>query len=97
MTWYLSDEVPEIPGDILDWLDRGFDRGDCGDVAQSEAERSRVRRVVALNQQLHRKLSSVQYELHDAQTSIGHLKGQVQELVRIARRAGWNPTPRGPG
>ena len=49
MSWFLSDEIPEIPADILEKLENRFDRGDCFDVAEAERERSSVRRVIAIN------------------------------------------------
>ena len=56
MSWFLSDEIPEIPADILEKLENRFDRGDCFDVAEAECERSSVRRVIAINQMIHRRL-----------------------------------------
>lgn len=92
MSWFLSDDLPEIPADILYQLENRFDRGDPGDVDEIERERSSVRRVVAINQQLTWRVVQLQNELHTANTSIGYLKGQVQDLVKRLHLMGYEPS-----
>nr|BCU00335.1 hypothetical protein [uncultured bacterium] len=96
MSWFLSDDLPEIPADILERLEARFDRGDPGDVDENERERSSVRRVVAINQQLTWRVVQLQNELHTANTNIGYLKGQVQDLVRRLHRMGYEPSHNSP-
>lgn len=36
MSWFSSDDLPEIPADILEKLDSRFDRGDCFDVPEAD-------------------------------------------------------------
>ena len=52
MSWFLCDEMFEIPADILARLEGPLDPGDCFDVAEAERERSSVSRVIAINQKL---------------------------------------------
>lgn len=96
MSWFLSDDLPEIPADILDRLEARFDPGDPGDVDENERERSSVRRVVVINQQLTWRVVQLQNELHTANTSIGYLKSQVQDLVRRLHRMGYEPSHKPP-
>ncbi|MGC6373663.1 hypothetical protein [Pseudomonas sp. S2.OTC.A_B10] len=96
MSWFISDDFPEIPADILDRLEARYDRGDPGDVDEVERERSGVRRVVAINQQLSWRVIELQNELHTANTSIGYLKGQVQDLVRKLHSIGYEPSHKPP-
>ena len=98
MSWFLSDEIPEIPADILEKLENRFDRGDCFDVAEAEAERERssVRRVIAINQQIHHRLIELQTDLITANTNMGYMREQVQDLVLKLRKSGSMPTHKPP-
>jgi hypothetical protein len=96
MSWFLSDELPEIPADILDRLDVRFDTGDPGDMVDMERERSSVRRMVAINQQLTWRVVELQNELHTANTNIDYLKVRVQDLVRRLNRLGYEPSHKPP-
>ena len=96
VSWFLSDDLPQIPADILERLDRRFDSGDLGDIDEAERERSSMRQVVAINQQLNWRVVSLQNELHTATTNIGYLKGQVQDLVKRLHRLGYEPSQKPP-
>ena len=96
MSWFLSDEIPEIPADILEKLENRFDRGDCFDVAEAERERSSVRRVIAINQQIHHRLIELQTDLITANTNMGYMREQVQDLVQKLRKAGAMSTHKAP-
>lgn len=98
MSWFLSDEIPEIPADILEKLENRFDRGDCFDVADAERERERssVRRVIAINQRIHHRLIELQSDLITANTNMGYMREQVQDLVQKLRKAGAMPTHKAP-
>lgn len=96
MSWFLSDDVPEIPSDILARLEARYDPGDVSDVAHLERERSSVRRLVAIHQQLTWRVVELQTDLHTANTNIGCLKGQVQDLVRRLQRMGYEPSHKPP-
>lgn len=96
MSWFLSDEIPEIPADILEKLENRFDRGDCFDVAEAERERSSVSRVIALNQRLHWRLIELQSDLITANTNMGYMREQVHDLVQKLRKAGAMPTHKPP-
>lgn len=89
MSWFLSDDLPEIPADILDRLDSRYDRGDCFDVCEAERERSSLRRVVAINQKLHWRAVELQTDLIAAQTNMGYMREQIQDLVSKLRRTGF--------
>jgi hypothetical protein len=91
--WFLSDDLPQIPADILERLESGFDRGD---VADAERERSSVRRVVAINKELNWRIVELQTDLHTANTNIGYLKAQVQDLVKRLHRLGYEPSHKPP-
>lgn len=97
MSWFLSDDLPEIPADILERLESRGDRGDAGDANDAERERSSLRRVVAINQQLNWRIVELQTDLHTANTNIGYLKGQVQDLVKRLHRLGYEPSHKPPG
>lgn len=96
VNWYESDEIPEIPADVLARLDAARDPGDCGDVAEVERERSAMRRVVSINQQLRWKLVELQTDLHTANTHVDSLKIQVQDLVRRLQRMGYEASHKPP-
>ena len=96
MSWFLSDDIPEIPADILEKLENRFDRGDCFDVAEAERERSSVSRVIALNQRLHWRLVELQSDLITANTNMGYMREQVHDLVQNLRKAGAMPTHKPP-
>ncbi|MDU8539840.1 hypothetical protein RYA94_23190 [Pseudomonas syringae pv. actinidiae] len=96
MCWFLSDDVPQIPADILERLESRFDRGDPSDLADAERERSSVRRMIAINQQLNWRIVELQTDLHTANTNIGYLKGQVQDLVKKLHRLGYQPSHKPP-
>lgn len=96
MSWFLSDDIPEIPADILEKLENRFDRGDCFDVAEAERERSSVSRVIALNQRLHWRLVELQSDLITANTNMGYMREQVHDLVQKLRKAGAMPTHKPP-
>lgn len=96
MSWFLSDDLPEIPADILERLECRSDRGDAGDIDDAERGRSSLRRVVAINQQLNWRVVELQNDLHTANTNIGYLKGQVQDLVRKLHRLGYEPSHKPP-
>ena len=96
MSWFLSDEIPEIPADILENLENRFDRGDCFDVAEAERERSSVRRVIAINQRIHHRLIELQTDLITANTNMGYMREQVQDLVQKLRKSGSMPTHKSP-
>ena len=97
MSWFLSDEIPEIPADILEKLESRYDRGDCFDVAEAERERSSVSRVIAINQRLRWRLVDLQSELVSANTSMGYMREQVQDLVQKLRKVRAMPTHKTPG
>ena len=92
MSWFLSDELPAIPADILERLEAGFDRGDCFDVSDSERERGSVLRLVAINQKLHWRIVQLQSELVSANGDIVAMRAQVQDLVLRLRRVGAAPS-----
>lgn len=96
MSWFLSDEIPEIPADILEKLENRFDCGDCFDVAEAERERSSVSRVIALNQRLHWRLIELQSDLITANTNMGYMREQVHDLVQKLRKTGAMPTHKPP-
>lgn len=96
MSWFLSDDLPEIPADILERLEGRGDRGDVGDIDDAERERSSLRRLAAINQQLNWRVVELQNDLHTANTNIGYLKGQVQDLVRKLHRLGYEPSHKPP-
>lgn len=92
MSWFLSDELPVIPADILERLEAGFDQGDCFDVSDSERERGSVLRLIAINQKLHWHIVQLQSDLASANGNIGVMRGQVQDLVLRLRRVGSAPS-----
>ena len=89
MTWFLSDDLPEIPADILDRLERDFDRGDCFDVAEAERERSSVRRLVAIIQKMNWRVVELQTDLNSEKTNAGYMRDHIKELVRRQRSMGF--------
>jgi len=97
MSWFLSDELPVIPADILERLEAGFDQGDCFDVSDSERERGSVLRLIAINQKLHWRIVQLQSDLVSANTSIETMRAQVQDLVSRLRRVGAEPSRTLPG
>jgi hypothetical protein len=94
--WFLSNDLPEIPADILEQLESRGDRGDAGDFADAERERSNLRRVIAINQQLNWRIVELQNDLHTANTNLDHMKIYVQDLVRKLHRLGYAPSHKPP-
>ena len=89
MSWFSSDDLPEIPADILEKLDSRFDRGDCFDVPEAERERSSVLRVVAICQRANWKIVQMQTDLNAAETNMGYMREQIQDLVKKLRQSGY--------
>lgn len=96
MTWFLSDEIPEIPADILARLESPIDPGDCFDVAEAERERSSVSRVIAINQQLYWRMAELRTKLEAATTNMGYQRDQIQGLVKTLSRLGHVPSHKPP-
>lgn len=92
MDWFDSDEIPDIPAEILDQLEPTLDLGDCSDVADFNNERSYLQRVVAINQQLRRQVFDLESDLHTANTYVESLKDQVRDLVSKLHRLGYSPS-----
>lgn len=96
MDWFQSDEIPDIPADILARLEGTHDTGDCFDVAELERERSSVRRVIAINQQLYWRMAQLRTQLEAATTNMGYQRDQIQGLVRTLSRLGHVPSHKPP-
>ena len=96
MTWFLSDDIPEIPADILARLESPIDPGDCFDVAEAERERSSVRRVIAINQLLYWRMAELRTQLEAATTNMGYQREQIQGLVKTLSRIGHAPSHKPP-
>lgn len=96
MTWFLSDEIPEIPADILARLESPLDPGDCFDVAEAERERSSVSRVIAINQQLYWRMAELRTKLEAVTTDMGYQRDQIQGLVKMLSRLGHVPSHKPP-
>lgn len=96
MNWFLSDELPQIPADILAKLDSSLDSGDCFDVAEAERERSSVMRVIAINQKIYWRMAELRTQLQEATTSLGHNRDQIQGLVKTLNRLGHAPSHKPP-
>lgn len=96
MTWFLSDDLPDIPADILHRLENGFDRGDCFDVAEAERERSSVRRVIAIYQQMYWSNAQMRTALEAAETNMGYQTEQIKGLVKVLRKLGHAPSHKPP-
>lgn len=96
MSWFLSDEVPEIPADILARLESPLDPGDCFDVVEAERERSSVSRVIAINQKLYWRIAELRTELEAATTNMGYQRDQIQGLVKTLSRLGHMPSHKPP-
>lgn len=92
MSWFLCDEMLEIPADILARLESPLDPGDCFDVAEAERERSSVSRVIAINQQLYWRMAELRTQLEEAATNMSYQREQIQGLVRTLRRLGHMPS-----
>lgn len=92
MEWFQSDDIPDIPADILARLESTFDTGDCFDVAELERERSSVRRVIAINQQLYWRMAQLRTQLEAATTNLGYQRDQIQGLVKTLSRLGHVPS-----
>lgn len=96
MEWFQSDDIPNIPADILARLESTLDTGDCFDVAEAERERSSVSRVVAINQQLYWRMAQLRTELEAANTNLGYNRDQIQGLVKTLSRLGHVPSHKPP-
>lgn len=96
MDWFLSDEIPEIPADILARLESPLAPGDCFDVAEAERERSSVSRVIAINQQLYWRMAELRTKLEAATTNMGYQRDQIQGLVKTLSRLGHVPSHKPP-
>lgn len=97
MSWYLSDDIPQIPADILARLEAGFDRGDCFDDLEFERERGSVRRVIAINQSLQWRVVQLQTDLVSVTTNMAYMRQQIGDLTRRLRQAGLAPSRELPG
>ena len=96
MDWFQSDDIPDIPADILARLESTLDTGDCFDVAEAERERSSVSRVIAINQQLYWRMAQLRTELEAANTNLGYQRDQIQGLVKTLSRLGHVPSHKPP-
>ena len=96
MSWFLCDEMFEIPADILARLEGPLDPGDCFDVAEAERERSSVSRVIAINQKLYWQMAELRTQLEAATTNMGYQREQIQGLVKTLSRLGHVPSHRPP-
>lgn len=81
MSWFTSDEAFEIPADILVRLENRLDVADSFD----EPERSSVVRVVNICQKIRFRNVQLETELIAAQTNMGYMREQIQDLVRRLR------------
>lgn len=90
MCWFLSNDMPEIPADILDWLNNRDGSGDQGDVATDEL--TRVRRVVAVNKMLLGQQVKLLSELQVARNNAEDMSGYIRHLVSLTRRLGHEPS-----
>lgn len=96
MSWFLCDEMLEIPADILARLESPLDPGDCFDVAEAERERSSVSRVIAINQKLYWQMAELRTQLEAATTNMGYQREQIQGLVKTLSRLGHVPSHKPP-
>lgn len=87
MSWFTSDEAFEIPADILVRLENRLDVADSFD----EPERSSVVRVVNICQKIRFRNVQLETELIAAQTNMGYMREQIQDLVRRLRSTGDEP------
>lgn len=87
MSWFTSDEAFEIPADILVRLENRLDVADSFD----EPERSSVVRVVNICQKIRFRNVQLETELMAAQTNMGYMREQIQDLVRRLRITGDEP------
>jgi len=97
MGWFESDEIPEIPADILARLDGPLDQGDCFYVVEDERERSSGGRVIAINQQLYWRMAELRAQLQETTTNMEYQRDQIQGLVKTLRRFGHVPSHKPPG
>lgn len=81
VSWFTSDEAFEIPADILVRLENRLDVADSFD----EPERSSVVRVVNICQKIRFRNVQLETELIAAQTNMGYMREQIQDLVRRLR------------
>lgn len=96
MSWFSSDDLPQIPADILSKLGSGVDHGDCGDVSDAEHDRSSVRRLVAIIQKLNWRVVELQSDLITEKTNNDYMREQIKELVKTSRRLGCLPSRKPP-
>ena len=87
MSWFTSDEAFEIPADILVRLENRLDVADSFD----EPERSSVVRVVNICQKIRFRNVQLETELIAAQTNMGYMREQIQDLVMRLRSTGDEP------
>lgn len=88
MSWFLSDELPEIPADILERLQADQDDG----YGYAPPERSSVLRVIAINQQLRWRGVQLEADLTAAKTNMEYMRKQIEDLVMRLRRTGHEPS-----
>lgn len=88
MSWFLSDELPEIPADILERLQAHQDDG----YGYTPSERSSVLRMIAINQQLRWRAVQLETDLIAAKTNMGYMREQIEDLVKRLRRTGHEPS-----
>ncbi|MEC4242149.1 MULTISPECIES: hypothetical protein [Pseudomonas] len=87
MSWFTSDDEFEIPADILDRLENRIDVASRFD----EPERSSVVRVVDIYQKIRWRNVQLETELIAAQTNMGYMREQIEDLVRRLRKTGDEP------
>lgn len=87
VSWFTSDDEFEIPADILDRLENRIDVASRFD----EPERSSVVRVVDIYQKIRWRNVQLETELIAAQTNMGYMREQIEDLVRRLRKTGDEP------
>lgn len=87
VSWFTSDDEFEIPADILDRLENRIDVASRFD----EPERSSVVRVVDIYQKIRWRNVQLETELVAAQTNMGYMREQIEDLVRRLRKTGDEP------
>ncbi|RUT30862.1 hypothetical protein WG29040_23270 [Pseudomonas sp. PAMC 29040] len=86
MSWFASDEEVQIPADILARLESRVGVG-CFD----EPERSSVERMVDIYQKIRWRNIQLETELIAAQTNMGYMREQIEDLVSRLRKTGNEP------
>lgn len=87
VSWFTSDDEFEIPADILDRLENRIDVASHFD----EPERSSVVRVIDIYQKIRWRNVQLETELVAAQTNMGYMREQIEDLVRRLRKTGDEP------